>query len=44
MMLAQLPDLRRVPDADVDTIQSDFVFGAKTLPVTFSPSAAQPAT
>ncbi len=36
MMLSQLPDLQRVPDAAIETIQSDFVFGAKTLPVTFS--------
>ncbi len=38
MMLAQLPDLCRVSDVPVETIQSGIVFGAKTLPVTFTPS------
>jgi len=38
MMLAQLPELRRVSGVPVETIQSGIVFGAKTLPVNFKPS------
>lgn len=37
MLLAHLPELRRVPDVPVETIRSYFVFGVKQLPVTFTP-------
>ncbi len=38
-MLARLPDVRRVPEAVLDPIDSFIVYGVKHLPVTFTPSA-----
>ncbi len=38
LLFAQLPDLRRVPDAPV-SIATGFVFGMKNLPVAFAPAS-----
>ncbi len=40
MMLEQLPQLRRVPDAPVELLASRALWGVKRLPITFAPAAS----
>jgi cytochrome P450 len=38
LLVKLLPDLKRVPDGDLEVIESSTFFGVKLLPVTFTPS------
>jgi cytochrome P450 len=40
MMLEQLPQLRRVPDAPVEMLASRALWGVKRLPITFTPATS----
>ncbi len=38
VLLARLPNLRRVPDAPLELVDSSIIYGVKHVPVTFTPS------
>ncbi len=39
-MLERLPGMRRVPDVPLEMVNSDLLYGVRSLPLTFTPTAA----
>lgn len=42
VLLERLPNLRRVPDAPLELVDSAIIYGVKHVPVTFTPSGTYP--